>query len=100
MKGLIRWSSWSYNTTIFVKDVSFVNYRKRLFCFFDKDKPYVLDVFYKPEWETRVILVPPTLIFPIPVSEYKTQSFRYETKEQCVADYNNLLQYLKSHSDN
>ena len=97
-KGLIRWSKvQTYNINI--HNIESMKQRKRIFCLFDKDKPYSLDVVHITDYNNTNNIK--THIYPF----YKyvgLTTFRYKTKEECNDEINiiNKLKNLIDHEKN
>ena len=66
-----------YNRFFYVNRIKNINYKKRLFMIFDRDKPYILEFTY------------------ISSKGKYNYSFRYETKEDCQNQINKIEELKK-----
>jgi hypothetical protein len=100
-KGLIRWSRVNISD-INIHNIESIKQRERLFCLFDKDKPYSLDVVHMTDYAPINNFTIGGLYITNRVPFYRyagITTFRYQTKEECDEEINivNRLKNLINH---
>ena len=94
LKGKNGWSILNLSV-IDVAKIKSIDFRKRVFCIFDKDLPYTLDIkYYEPKQHTSIA---PTFTgrgvgFTV-VTEtkvYQNITKRYSTQEECMKEVHDI----------
>lgn len=81
-----------------IGDILDIDYRKRLFCILDKDRPYELNIRIKHFHISHYNPIPNVGLIPS-YSNRANISFRYKTEDECIREIETILNLQKLLND-